>query len=405
VSNPPWKVDRDQFDFRLDHRFSDKDSVFGRYSFYDFESLRGGPLPGLARGANNNDRSLDDNDGRHLTVSEIHVFGLSLVNEFRFGYKSLKVNKRNDSDVPLEQANARFGVEGIPPPGEGEIFGLTRIMFGGKLGFQGLGGAFFQPNVKDVSTFQFLDNLTWLNGNHGIKFGADVRYDQSDINGSQWARGRHDFNGRFTGVSLGDGLLGWANTAQLSSLVFGEMRFRSWMFYVQDDWKVTPNLTLNLGLRYELTTPWFEKNNRLNSTVIDSSRPEFGEITRAGAEGGGYADRALVGFDKNNFAPRVGFAWRAGRKWTLRSGAGIFYGGQMALGASERTMRNFPFSSSVQKRATTTSPAQILRDGFPRDFLGDPDSGKRRNSGVSFRVSVRSNSAARWRTPVITVWT
>ncbi len=370
LSSPPWHVNRDQFDFRLDHRLSERDTLFGRYSFYDFESLRAGSLPGLARGGHGNDRTLDDNRGRHLTVSETHLFSQSVVNEFRFGYKSLRLDRRSDVDVPLSEANARFGIRGVPPPGEGEIYGLSRILFTGGLGYRGLGGALFQPNGKHISTLQFLENVTWHEGSHSVKAGADLRYDNSDINGSQWSRGELRFNGRFTGIGLGDGLLGWADSARLSNLVLGEMRFHSWMFYLQDDWKVTPNFTLNLGLRWELVTPWYERSNRMNTAVIDPGAPDFGRIIRAGDSGGSYEDRALVRFDKRNLAPRIGFAWKISNKWTIRSGAGIFYGGQMGLGASSRAITNFPFTSSVERRATNYAPALILSDGFAADFLG-----------------------------------
>ncbi len=368
LSHPPWRIDRNQFDFRLDHTLSERDMAFGRYSFYRFHSLRAGPLPGLARGGIGNDRALDDNRGQHLTLSETHVFGLSLINEVRLGYKSLRAYKRNSSDVPLAEANARFGIRGVPPtPG---IFGLTRFLFAGRLGYQGLGGAMFQPNLKGASTVQILDNFTWLRGNHALKFGADIRYDRSDIDGSQWSRGEYQFNGRFTGVSLGDALLGWANRVRLSNRVFGEMRFQSYMFFVQDDWKLSRTLTVNLGVRYELTTPWYEKNDRLNMTVIDPSSPDFGRIIRAGELGGGYEGRGLARLDVNNAAPRVGVAWRFRPHMVLRAGAGIFYGGEMALGASTRTLRNYPFTSSIERRASRRVPAQVLRDGFPSDFLG-----------------------------------
>ena len=370
LSQPPWRITRNQYDFRLDHTLTDRDTIFGRYSFYGFRSLREGALPGLARGGMGNDRSLDDNGGRHLTVSETHVFGLSLINELRFGYKSLRAHKRNASRIPLAEANARFGIRGVPSYPETEIYGLTRFLFTGRLGYRGLGGAMFQPNLKGASTIQVLDNLTWLHGNHALKFGADIRYDRSDINGSQWARGEFQFNGRFTGVSLADALLGWANRVRLSNLVFGEMRFRSYMFYVQDEWKLSRTVSLNLGVRYELTTPWYEKNDRLSMTVIDPADPEFGRIIRAGELGRGYEGRGLARLDVNNLAPRVGIAWRFRPRMVLRAAGGIFYGGEMALGASARTLRNYPFTSSVERRAKKRRPALVLAGGFPSDFLG-----------------------------------
>ena len=372
LSNPPWRTDRNQYDMRFDYHISSKDTIFGRYSWYDFNALRGAPLPGLARGGVGNDRSLDDNRGRHMVVNYTRVVSPSIVNEFRFGYKWLDVLKRNDSDVPLTEANSKYGIKGVPQPERGEIFGLTRILFTGRLGHRGLGGAFFQPNQKDTRTLMFVDTMTWLKGNHSIKIGADIRIDDTNINGSQWARGELRFNGRYTGIGIGDGLVGWVDRARLSNLVFGQMRFNSYMFFVQDDWKVTPNLTLNLGLRYELTTPYWEKNGRAQITDIDPSSPTFGQIRYANPNGG-IEERALQKLDTNNWAPRIGFAYRIGDRWTVRAGAGIFYGGAMALGASARTMRNFPFTSTISKRGKKTKPAFIAADGFPPDFLGDPN--------------------------------
>lgn len=370
ISNPPWRVSRDQFDARLDHRFNERDHLFGRFSWYGYESLREGPLPGLARGGGNNDRSLDDNGGYHLTVSETSIFGPGILHEIRFGHKRLRNHRRNSSDVPLAEANSRFGVRGVPVPSETPIYGLTRFVFNGKLAYAGLGGGLFQPNEKVASSVQFLDNWTLLRGAHSLKVGADLRWDSSDIFGSHWTRGEHQFNGRFTGVSLGDALLGWTNQSRLSNLVVGEMRFSSWMFYLQDDWKVTRGLTLNLGLRYELQTPWRERNNRLNYTVLDPADPSFGHIIRAG--GPGAESRALLRLDANNFAPRIGLAWQPGSRWSVRAGAGIFHGGPIAIGASARTVQNYPFTSSVVRHGTNREPALVLRDGFPSAFLGAP---------------------------------
>ena len=352
LSNPPWRTDRDQFDTRIDYRISDRDTVFGRYSWYNYDSLRAGSLPGLARGAHGNERALDDNDGRHLTLSHTRVVRANIVNQLRFGYKSLKVNKRND--------------DAASPAGE-ESNGLTRYTLGGKLDFRGLGGG--QPVTKHTDTFQLLDNLTWIRGNHAVKLGTDIRYDRSAIDSAWKSPGLYGFNGQFSSISLGDMLLGWSNSATLSTPIVSDNRFRSWMFYVQDDWKLSPTFTLNVGLRYELTTPWFENNNHASRIDLNPSSPAFGQITYGG--GDSYAERSLIEMDTNNWAPRAGFAWRPAQKWTVRAAAGIFYGGEMALGSGDRSMQNHPFASSATKRATKTKPALVLADGFPEDFLAD----------------------------------
>ena len=148
------------------------------------------------------------------------------------------------------------------------------------------------------------------------------------------------------------------------------MTFNSWMGYFQDDWKIKPNLTLSLGLRYELTEPWTENQDRMNTVVFDAG-PDFGRIIRGGELGSSHADRALISFDKNNFAPRLGIAWQPGAKWTVRAGSGIFYGGSAGLGAAARMLRNFPFVAVVTARGNARTPIIMLQDGIPADFLGD----------------------------------
>ena len=107
------------------------------------------------------------------------------------------------------------------------------------------------------------------------------------------------------------------------------------------------------------------------TTIVFDQGPDFGRIIRAGEMGDSHADRALISFDKNNFAPRLGFAWQPGAQWTVRASSGIFYGGSAGLGASARMLRNFPFVAAVQARGNASSPFILLQDGIPADFLGD----------------------------------
>lgn len=367
TSGEPWMTDRVAYDFRYDQTFSTKDSLFVRYSTYTFDQNRGAPLPGLARGGVGNDRARDDNGGSHIVISQTHVFTPNVINEFRFGRKFLGVNKDIDSDVPLQEAAAQFGLKGLSTADN--LNGLPRFVMAGNLSFIGLGGSGFQPNIKDTWTYQWMNNLTVIRGNHSLKFGADIRYDRTNIVGSQNSRGIHNFNGKFTGISMADFLLGWINNATTSTQVLSDQLFRSYMFFVQDDWKVTPTLTLNLGLRYELTSPWYDEDNKMNKLSFDSAT--FGQTIQAGQGGSSWSDRGLVNTDFNNWAPRLGFAWQPAPKWTFRGGAGVFYGGQQSLGASGRMLANFPFVAQVQRTSGRGAPAFLLRDGFPADFLGD----------------------------------
>ncbi len=369
VNNPPWTTDRDQLDFRYDHSISASDNFFVRYSHYRYDNLRAAPLPGVARGGVGNDRGLDDNDGDHLAASWTHVFSANVINEVRVGYKWLKVNKVQQA-APQSELNEQFGLKGLNE--DPSILGLPRIQLTGGLAHIGLGGSPNLPNGKVSQTWQFIDNLTVVRGNHSLKMGADLRHDFADILGSQQATGTFRFNGRYTGVAFGDGLLGWVDRGSSGTTIDADMTFDSFMFYFQDDWKITPNFTLNLGMRYELTTPYIEQRDRMNRVEFDSG-PDFGRIIRAGELGSGIADRSLVSLDTNNWAPRIGFAWQPSGNWTVRSSGGIFYGGSQGLGASARMLRNFPFVAAVNARGSGSAPVFLLKDGFPADFLGELD--------------------------------
>jgi hypothetical protein len=362
ISAPNHSRNRYQFDVRGDHNFSATDRMFVRVSRMDFERERHGPLALPAVGASDNDISRDENDGLNLAVSETHIFGPTLVNEARFGFNSLTTDKR-----PLTDGfpNERFGLRVASPE---PVAGLARVTFGGALGYVPLGESAFNPNYKVARTFQVLDNLSILTGRHTIKLGADLRWIQSDIFGAPQTRGVFNFNGKFTGSSLGDFLLGMTNTRAFSTFHQGALRERDYMFYVQDDWRPTSRMTINLGLRYELASPMFDTEDRM--TTLDVSSFPTVSAVRAGERGRSWSDRALVQTDTNNWAPRVGFAFQPASRWTVRAAGGMFYGTPKAQAANLRLINNWPHYRDVTVLSTATRSAGQLADGIDASLLG-----------------------------------
>jgi hypothetical protein len=228
------------------------------------------------------------------------------------------------------------------------------------------------PNFKIHQVHQYLNNLSWNRSNHNFRFGTDLRWNRSDIFGGASSHGNFAFNGNFTRISLGDFLLGMPASANLTSFLSGAMRFRTYMFYAMDDWKVTPRLTLTLGLRYELASPWWNKYDNMNKIDI-APGPTFNQIIYAGACGDSWSCRGLVNTDSNNWAPRVGVAYQAAPRTVIRAGAGIFYAGQGSLGADGRGINNWPYNRNVTVQSTATRPALQLSSGFPPGFLGGTD--------------------------------
>lgn len=365
LSSPSHEIDRLQIDIRGDHNFSDSDKAFVRVSRMIVRDDREGPLPRPAVGAPDSERAFNDNNAISVAASETHIFGRRLLNEARFGFSSLETDKH-----PLvgEAINDQFGLPVAPTDG---VTGLARLTFGGAIGYTVLGEAGFTPNYKLARTFQLLDNLTLLAGRHTVKVGADVRWIQSDIIGAPQTRGIFAFNGRFTGTSLGDFLLGMTSSRRYSTLQQGQLRERNYMFYVQDDWKIAQRLTLNLGVRYELASPMFDTQNRMTTLDLDVF-PEI-RVIHAGEAGDSWSDRGLIDTDTNNWAPRLGLAYNPADRWTIRAAGGLFYGTTHGgLGASSRLINNWPIYRAVTIPSTPRRSAGQLADGLAADVLGDP---------------------------------
>ena len=198
---------------------------------------------------------------------------------------------------------------------------MPEFDFTGGVNFTGLGETGSMPNFKIHQVHQYLDNVTWNHGNHSFKFGTDLHWQRSDILGGNSSHGLFTFNGSYTGASLADFLLGDASGGTLSTQLVGEMRFENYMFYAQDDWKVTPKLTVNIGLRYEFTTPWYEKHNHMDTLVLNPG-PTFGTIQTAGYCGDSLSCRGLTELNLLSFAPRLGLAYQLDQKTVVRAAAG-----------------------------------------------------------------------------------
>jgi hypothetical protein len=362
VSSPADTTLRGQYDVRVDHNVSSRDRMFVRASWMHFSGERRGPFSGPGIGGGNNDFARDDNAAFNIALSQTHVFGSSVVHEARLGVNRLRTNKR-----PLISGfpNQDFGlqVDGADP-----IEGLARLNFAGVLPYAPLGEFQFNPNDKTAGTFQLLNNLSIARGTHSIKLGADLRWVQSTVVGAQFARGFFNFNGRFTGSSFADFLLGMTSSRQFSTIQRGNLRERDFMGYVQDDWRVVPSLTLNLGLRYELASPKFDTQDRMTSLDV-SAFPEV-RVLRAGALGRSWSDRALVRTDANNWAPRLGFALQPGPLWTIRAAAGLFYGTPKGVGAAVHLLNNWPQTREVTVPSTATHSAGQLAGGIDQALLG-----------------------------------
>ncbi len=251
-------------------------------------------------------------------------------------------------------------------------------------GYIPLGPAYDYPKVWSFNNYQYAGSTTWIKGRHTIKFGADFLRMQYFTRNYGDMRGRVTFLGRFTNEPMADWMLGWPQTTRRQLDAAGPYHLISnYSAFVQDDFKVSRSLTLNIGLRYELMKPprekfgaWSMFNPELGKIVVAgkgnvsnfdqliAASPIANSVILADAAG---LPRTITQTDRNDFAPRLGFAWRPfkGNRSVLRGGYGLFYGSSSIYRLDEFN-DTFPFSVNESYAAVTTDPTTVtLSNPYP----------------------------------------
>jgi hypothetical protein len=263
---------------------------------------------------------------------------------------SAGANTTLDAQIGLKGANQSF-FEGVAVSGYASL-GQT-------------GGNGQERLQTPVEAHQLGDNVTKIIGNHQIKFGAEYRYGKDGDLYDSTAGGSLSFNNQATGSSVASLLLGWVNQGSVLATQPLHSRVDTYAAFVQDDWRVTPSLTFNLGLRYDVDSPRWDIENRQNSfnpTEINPVSGTPGVITFSGINGQSeYAHK----WDLSNLGPRVGFAWKAKDKWVVRGGAGILYAGEYDFAAPVILYTGFDTQGTFVATNNGKTPAFILANGFP----------------------------------------
>src|SRR5690349_8802939 len=242
-----------------------------------------------------------------LTALYNHIFSPRVLNEVRFNFTQFKYNEIESS------RGTNFGIPRVEV--EGMLTDGRRIRFGANQSET-------TPGVFSERTFEFRDKFSYVSGNHGFNFGGEFRKELNDDNLNGASRPLYSFSGIFNLANDTPIFYQINADPQTGGPADAQRHFRSggYALYAQDDWKVRPNFTLNLGLRYEYFNVLSERDNRVSNFIFGPN----GGLAGARVEP---TDR-LYNPDRNNFAPRLGFAWSPGRfrdKLVLRGGAGIYY--------------------------------------------------------------------------------
>lgn len=399
-----------QYDARVDFNLSSSDQLFGRYSYSNNPTTYTPPL-GILDGGGFGTGGQNSNYGKSGVVSETHFFSPTLSNEFRAGFNWLfAAYLQANSNLNLA---AQLGMGGIPfGPNLG---GMPDIGFGGYL--NGVGVAGYVPSDEKQNVLQLIDNVSKVWGRHSLKFGVNFQhirfYGLQPPNGL----GSENFSGSYTsdpgnpniitGSGAADFLLDLMNSSSITSITpVTDVRWYQ-SAYVQDDWKVTPRLTLNLGLRWEYTQPIREvhdyqanfignfvgMNQGSGTYLIPQSQKNFpipSQLQQAFDDDHitvqYISDQYLVNPRKLNFAPRVGVAFMADPKTVVRAGAGVFYGGLENIGLGLNLGNNAPFNvnanfnpipnvcQNINGDVTCPTNGQTLETGFS-EALNAPNGG------------------------------
>jgi hypothetical protein len=330
VSSPTLRDRDDHFDARLDHSINSSSELAFRYSFADrslFEPFSGPSFSALPGFGNDIPRR-----AQNFMISETHIFSPAFVNEARVAF--------NRVAIAVAQENAGTSINeqvGLPELSTNpRDFGLSFITISG---FSRLGHEFNNPQQSVTNTFQLLDNASYARGKHLVKFGFDFRAAQQNAFRDVQSRGFLTFSDQtpLTGNALADVLIGLPTLTGGARLDNHQhLRTESYNLYVNDSFRLRPSLTISAGLRYEYNSPPVDTQDR--ATLYDTATQSLVAVGTQGMPRSGYKP------DRNNFAPRLGFAWNLGSKGdtVLRAGYGVYYD-QSALAPGEGLYFNAPF--------------------------------------------------------------
>jgi hypothetical protein len=373
----PFRDTQNQGNARWDHIFSAKNSLSARYTINHLERFNPGNYP---QNGGSNQRQRVQN----LAITDTHVFSPTVFNELRLGYT--RMHNGNYNQGLGTNYTAQSGIRG---------FEETSLNFPGFpqlsiSGFSGVAGNAFQPLVNPTNMYQIVDNVSIIRGAHTIKVGADLRNYRLTSTNSANSRGSFSFTNSYTGQAFADFLTGYPTSGARAfpRNLFGLAETR-YHFYVQDDWKITSKLTLNIGLRYELNiqpTPLdaqsamfdFQKGRWIVSTLDNGqinlvsqqvskfAYPRFQNLIDKASDVG--LPNKLMYNRYNDFAPRLGLAWRPfnNNKTVFRAGAGIFYLLTSGNNVVSAPIINVPFIVDESKQQTTVNgrPTLDVRNFF-----------------------------------------
>lgn len=351
-ANDPATTTVNDYVARVDHTFNDSNRMFVRFL---------GEPETVATASIFPNKYADPFGGRsdlyyyNVSGTYYHNFSQTTINEARYTYTLRKafvysagVNSSVDSQIGLTGVNQAF---------------FPTVVVNG---FQTIGNPSQQQRLQGpIRSDAADDNLTLVRDKHTIKLGVEYRYSSNLDKYSPTAGGSFTFNNVATGSALAGLELGWVDQASLLATYPLLSRADSYAAFVQDDWRVSPRLTLNYGLRWDIDEPRWVENNRQNSfntTAINPVSGTPGVVTFSGLNG---LSKYASNWDLHNFGPRLGFAYKASNNWVVRGGGALLYLGEYDQATPIVTNLGFSTQGSFVSPNNGVTPAFLLAQGMP----------------------------------------
>jgi len=358
---------------RLDHTLSSRDTLSGTYLFNDTYEAS---IPIWGHDERNNLGRTQNAQG-----NEVHTFTPALINSVRFGWHTFdesevfgttndpafdvtgKMNLPGVSRLPLEYGPPTITING--PDGVFSVYNLQR-----QIG----------PRTRGNSIYQLLDTVSWQHGTHFLKFGMELDRRNVLFSQSRAPRGSFTFDGTYSGSALADFMLGYIKSDNLNPTHTNtDLTDVTQAYYVNDDWKTTDRLTINLGLRWEYFQPYTQKDDKI-ADIYQNGFLLTNVFTPANSPYG----RGLLQRNLKDFGPRFGFAYRPSilGDSVIRGGYGIYYTSEIS---------NAIFAMAEGAQATAGASVIGNPNGRPNVFFNDPFAAATNSGGLPFAVSNDQN--------------
>ncbi|MDQ6678358.1 MAG: TonB-dependent receptor, partial [Acidobacteriota bacterium] len=365
IYNTPTREGNDRYTGRMDYQATGKDRITGRY----YRAADGPYVSGVGNATDKYGNWSGFGAATHNAgLSYTRLLSARVINEVRFGF--LQINYyRTPQNFALDPSSFVPGIV-APVPGLG---GLPTVSITGFTGF------FDQPGSGDLQRdYEFYDNVSWVLGHHSLKFGGEYqRVSAFNFQNPAPARGGFTFDGRYTGNAFADFLLGYtAGTSRTTENLQTEPRNNRGAAFLQDDWTVSKKLTLNLGLRWEYEAPFQNSTGNLANfypgiglvLLSGTPSPVFANLPVVDGKSVHLDPSNYVNKDLNNFAPRVGFAYRpfGSSTFVIRSSYGIYYNVIGGYIGTTNLANNPPFQTTQTFAATPgNTPSLTFANAFP----------------------------------------